>query len=47
MSPMRAGAIGIVVLTIFVFFAFAKDIPFTRGYEMMAVFQNSSALQLN
>ena len=31
----------------FVFFAFAKDIPFTKGYEMKAVFQNSSALQLN
>ena len=46
MTPMRAGAIGIVVLTVFVFFAFAKDIPFTKGYEMKAVFQNSSALQL-
>ena len=47
MTPLRAGAIGIVVLTVFVFFAFAKDIPFTKGYEMKAVFQNSSALQLN
>ena len=35
------------MLTVFVFFAFAKDIPFTKGYEMKAVFQNSSALQLN
>jgi virulence factor Mce-like protein len=47
MTPLRAGAIGLVVLTVFVFFAFAKDIPFTRGYEMKAVFQNSTALQLN
>ncbi|HYI37912.1 MAG TPA: MlaD family protein [Thermoleophilaceae bacterium] len=47
MTPLRAGAIGIVVLTVFVFFAFAKDIPFTKGYEMKAVFQNASALQLN
>ena len=47
MTPLRAGAIGILVLTVFVFFAFAKDIPFTKGYEMKAVFQNSSALQLN
>ena len=36
-----------VLLAVFVFFAFAKDIPFTKGYEMKAVFKNSSALQLN
>ena len=47
MTPLRAGAIGIAVVTVFVFFAFAKDIPFTKGYEMKAVFQNASALQLN
>ena len=47
MTPLRAGAIALLVLAVFTFFAFAKDIPFTRGYEMKAVFQNASALQLN
>ncbi len=47
MTPLRAGVIALVALAIFTFFAFAKDIPFTKGYEMKAVFQNASALQLN
>ena len=47
MSPLRAGLIALLLLAVLTFFAFAKDIPFTRGYEMKAVFQNASALQLN
>lgn len=47
MTPLRAGGIALVVLAVFTFFAFAKDIPFTKGYEMKAVFKNASALQLN
>lgn len=38
--------IGVVVLAAGTYFAFAKDIPFTRPYEMTAVFENASAVQL-
>jgi len=42
MSPVRAGAIALVVVLIGTFFAFSKDIPFTETYKIQAVFKNSN-----
>ncbi len=47
MTRFTAGIIGLVVIVVGVFFAFAKDIPFTEPYRFSAVFDNSSALQVN
>ncbi|MGH2803552.1 MAG: MlaD family protein, partial [Thermoleophilaceae bacterium] len=40
--PVRAGVIGLVLISIFTYFAFAKDLPFTPGYRVQAVFDNSN-----
>jgi phospholipid/cholesterol/gamma-HCH transport system substrate-binding protein len=45
MSPLKAGAIALVLLSIATYFAFAKDLPFTRGYQIQAVFENSNLIQ--
>ena len=42
MDPFRAGVIAIVLLAIFTYFAFSKDLPFSRGYRIQAVFQDSN-----
>ena len=47
MTRFTAGIIGLVVIVVGVYFAFAKDIPFTEPYRFSAVFDNSSALQVN
>ncbi len=41
MSPFRAGVLAIVVISVFAYFGFSKDIPFTRPYEVKAVFSNA------
>ena len=46
-TAFQAGLIAILVIAIGTYFAFAKDIPFTKGYEMHAVFENTSALAPN
>jgi ABC-type transporter Mla subunit MlaD len=43
--PVRAGAIALVLIAIFSYFAFTKDLPFTRGYRIQAVFENSNLVQ--
>ena len=40
-SPFAVGLIALVVIAILVFLGFTKDIPFTRGYEVKAVFQSA------
>jgi phospholipid/cholesterol/gamma-HCH transport system substrate-binding protein len=45
LTPFAAGAIGLVLLLIVSYLVFAKDIPFTRPYEVKAVFQNASGLR--
>ncbi|MEZ0294606.1 MAG: MlaD family protein [Solirubrobacteraceae bacterium] len=47
LSPFAAGAIGIVVIGILVYLGFTKDIPFTRPYEVKAVFTSSNGLRQN
>ena len=44
-SPFAVGLIAIVVIGILVFLGFTKDIPFTRGYEVKAVFQSANGLR--
>jgi phospholipid/cholesterol/gamma-HCH transport system substrate-binding protein len=44
-SPFAVGAIAIVVIAIATFLGFTKDIPFTRTYEVKAVFESSNGLR--
>ncbi|HKH16162.1 MAG TPA: MlaD family protein [Solirubrobacteraceae bacterium] len=44
-SPFAVGAIALVVILILVFLGFTKDIPFTRPYQVKAVFQSSNSLR--
>jgi phospholipid/cholesterol/gamma-HCH transport system substrate-binding protein len=45
MSPLRAGAIALVLIAVATYFAFAKELPFSRGYQIKAVFENSNLVQ--
>jgi phospholipid/cholesterol/gamma-HCH transport system substrate-binding protein len=44
-SPFRAGIVALVLIAIGTYFAFSKDLPFTRGYQIKAVFENSNLVQ--
>src|ERR671911_20928 len=44
-SPFAIGLIALVVILILVFLGFTKDIPFTRPYQVKAVFQSSNSLR--
>jgi phospholipid/cholesterol/gamma-HCH transport system substrate-binding protein len=44
-NPFTVGLIALVVIAILVFLGFTKDIPFTRGYEVKAVFQSANGLR--
>jgi phospholipid/cholesterol/gamma-HCH transport system substrate-binding protein len=44
-SPFAVGLIALVVIGILVFLGFTKDIPFTRPYQLKAVFQSSNSLR--
>ena len=46
-SAFQAGLIAIVVIVVAVFFAFTKDIPFTKPYELKATFENAPPIQKN
>ena len=43
-EPVRAGVLAILGIAIFVYLAFAKSIPFTKPYEVHAVFSSSNQL---
>jgi phospholipid/cholesterol/gamma-HCH transport system substrate-binding protein len=45
LNAYQAGLIAIVVIVIATFFAFTKDIPFTKPYELRATFENAPPLQ--
>jgi phospholipid/cholesterol/gamma-HCH transport system substrate-binding protein len=47
LSPFATGAIGLVLVLIVSYLVFAKDIPFTKPYEVKAVFENASGLRPN
>jgi phospholipid/cholesterol/gamma-HCH transport system substrate-binding protein len=44
-SPFAIGLIALVVIVILTYLGFTKDIPFTRGYEVKAVFQSANGLR--
>jgi phospholipid/cholesterol/gamma-HCH transport system substrate-binding protein len=44
-SPFVVGLIALVLIAILVFLGFTKDIPFTRGYQVKAVFQSANGLR--
>src|SRR5690242_20268332 len=45
MSKFAAGAIALVVIAIITWLGFTKNIPFTHGYEVNAVFQTSGQIK--
>nr|MBA3359165.1 MCE family protein [Thermoleophilaceae bacterium] len=46
-SAFQVGLAAMLLIAIASFFAFTKDIPFTRGTEIKAVFKDTSALGVN
>jgi phospholipid/cholesterol/gamma-HCH transport system substrate-binding protein len=44
-SAFQAGLIALVVIGVAVYLAFSKDIPFTRPFQLEAVFENSPPIQ--
>jgi virulence factor Mce-like protein len=44
-SPFAVGIVALVVIVILVFLGFTKDVPFTRPYQVKAVFQSSNSLR--
>ena len=44
MSPFKAGAIAVVVIALFTYFAFSKQNPFANPYELTALFDNANRL---
>jgi phospholipid/cholesterol/gamma-HCH transport system substrate-binding protein len=44
-SPVMIGLIALAVILVLVFLGFTKDIPFTRPYEVNAVFQSSNSIR--
>jgi ABC-type transporter Mla subunit MlaD len=47
MTAFRAGLIAVVAILVFAYLGFTKDIPFTRPFELRAVFQNAPPIQTN
>src|SRR5688572_11150376 len=46
-DTFKVGVIAAIVLAILVYFGFAKDIPFTKGYRLKAVFETSNNIRLS
>jgi phospholipid/cholesterol/gamma-HCH transport system substrate-binding protein len=46
-SAFAAGLIALAVIAVAVYLGFSKDIPFTRPFEVKAVFENSPPIQQN
>jgi phospholipid/cholesterol/gamma-HCH transport system substrate-binding protein len=44
-TRFRVGVLAIVLISIGVYFGFTKDIPFTHGYQLHAVFESSNNLR--
>jgi phospholipid/cholesterol/gamma-HCH transport system substrate-binding protein len=44
-SPVAIGLIALVVILVLVFLGFTKDIPFTKPYEVNAVFQSANSIR--
>ncbi len=46
-SPLTIGLIALAVAAVAVFLGFTKDIPFTKGFRVNAVFESSNGLRVN
>jgi phospholipid/cholesterol/gamma-HCH transport system substrate-binding protein len=46
-SPFTIGLIALVIVLVGTFLGFTKDIPFTHGFRVQAVFQSANSLRLN
>ena len=46
-SPFAIGLIALGLIVVFVYLGFTKHIPFTRGYQVNAVFQSANGLRPN
>jgi len=46
-SPFQIGLIALIVLVVAVFLGASKDIPFTRPFELKAVFTNAPPILKN
>ena len=46
-SPATVGLIALVIVLIAVFLGFTKDIPFTKGFRVNAVFESANSLRVN
>jgi ABC-type transporter Mla subunit MlaD len=44
-SRLRIGLLSLAIIAVLTYFGFAKDIPFTHGYRVHAVFQSSNNLR--
>ncbi|HEV2061470.1 MAG TPA: MlaD family protein [Solirubrobacteraceae bacterium] len=47
MSPVMAGLIALALLAVGTYLGFTKDIPFTEGYRVSAVFESSTSIRPN
>ncbi|MBX5441938.1 MAG: MCE family protein, partial [Solirubrobacteraceae bacterium] len=47
MNPVLAGAIVLVLVAVGVYFGFAKELPFTHGFRVNAVFENSNQIKVD
>jgi ABC-type transporter Mla subunit MlaD len=47
MTAFRAGLIAVVAILVCAYLGFTKDIPFTKPFELQAVFQNAPPIQTN
>jgi len=45
MTAFRVGLVAIVVIAVFTYLGFSKDIPFTRPFEVSAVFEEAPPIQ--
>jgi virulence factor Mce-like protein len=46
-NPVTIGVIALVLIVIAVYLGFTKDIPFTRSFEVRAVFQSATSIRVN
>jgi phospholipid/cholesterol/gamma-HCH transport system substrate-binding protein len=46
-SPLTVGLISLAIVLVAVFLGFTKDIPFTHGFRVNAVFQSANSLRVN
>ena len=44
-SPVRVGILTLLLIGIGVYFGFAKDVPFTKGYQLEAVFESANSIR--